>query len=339
MNIPKGFAVAALAAITISVLPVSGQKRLIDDVNVFVGTDGFGNVYPGAQLPYGGIQVSPDCDDKDYDCAAGYKYSKPTVQGFSLTHLSGTGIPDLGDFLFMPGTGPDIQPSKLDHGQENAHPGYYAITLDSGIKAEMTAALRSGILKFTYPGGSDRYVMIDLDHTLKWVCEWSDVRLLDEYTIIGSKVVAGWNPGRHVYFAARFSEPIKDFTILQDGEPVIYNTKRFRSSLEAWGRKLKVIVRFDGLSTVGTVAGEEHATIGTVRGGTTNEVSGGAAQSEASDRQQFQLQIKVAVSGVGTDGALLNMKELDGKDFDKVLDEAEETWEKALGTYSLDSDD
>ena len=300
MNILKALAATALFSITLSVSSVSGQKRLIDDVNVFVGTDGFGNVYPGAQLPYGGIQISPDCDDKDYDCAAGYKYSKPSVQGFSLTHLSGTGIPDLGDFLFLPGTISDPKPSNLDHSLETAHPGYYGITLDSGIKAEMTSALRSGIFKFTYPKEAASYVTIDLDHTLYWQCEWSDVRLLDDYTVIGSKLVAGWNPSRRVFFAARFSEPIKDFTILQDGQPVIYNTKRFRSSLEAWGRKLKV------------VAGFENA---------------GA------------LQVKVAVSGVGTDGALLNLKELDGKDFDKVLAEAENTWEKALGTYSLDSDD
>ena len=249
MNILKALAATALFSITLSVSSVSGQKRLIDDVNVFVGTDGFGNVYPGAQLPYGGIQISPDCDDKDYDCAAGYKYSKPFVQGFSLTHLSGTGIPDLGDFLFLPGTNSDPKPSKLDHGQENAHPGYYGITLDSGVKAEMTSALRSGLFKFTYPSGKDAYVTIDIDHTLQWNCEWSEVRLLDEHTVIGSKLVAGWNPSRRVFFAARFSEPIKDFTILQDGQPVIYNTKRFRSSLEAWGRKLKVVAGFENAGT------------------------------------------------------------------------------------------
>ena len=305
-----------------------GTTRLIDDVNVFVGTDGFGNVYPGPQLPYGGIQISPDCDDKDYDCAAGYKYSKPFVQGFSLTHLSGTGIPDLGDFLFLPGIGEDIKPSKLDHSKESAHPGYYGITLDGGVKAEMTAALHSGLFKFTYPEKNGAYVMIDLDHTLKWDCEWSDVRLLDEYTVIGSKVVAGWNPGRLVYFAARFSEPIKDFTILQDGKPVIYNTKRFRSSLEAWGKKLQVIVRFDGDSSPFITRKElaEHGTDGHALVGSKKD-------------GQFQLEIKVAVSGVGTDGALLNLKELDGKGFDKVLAEAEATWEEALGAYSLNSED
>ncbi len=369
MNIAKGLAISAIAAITLSLLPVSGSnrsreaaspgndgtKRLIDDVNVFVGTDGFGNVYPGPQLPYGAIQISPDCDDKDYDCAAGYKYSKPYVQGFSLTHLSGTGIPDLGDFLFLPGLNGKPEYSKLDHGKEQAHPGYYGITLDSGVKAEMTAAMHSGIFMFTYPVKHGAVLMIDLDHTLKWDCEWSEVRLLDEYTVIGSKVVAGWNPGRKVFFAARFSQPIKDFTILQDGKPVIYDTKRFRSNLEAWGRKLQVLVRFYGDSTpfenrpeiaastpsgqLAMVSGEDNATLGTVRGGTTNGVSGGAKRSEASEGQPFQLEVKVAVSGVGTDGALLNLRELDGKDFQTVLAEAEYEWEKALGIYSLDSGD
>ena len=215
------------------------QERLIDYVNPFIGTDGFGNVYPGAQIPFGGIQISPDTDDFDYDVAAGYKYNKPTIMGFSLTHLSGTGIPDLGDFLFVPGTGTpksatgtDEDPDsgyrcRYSHSREAASPGYYTVDLlDYGVKAEMTTAARSGILRFTYPAADSAFVMIDLNHTLRWKCEWSSVRLLDEYTLIGSKIVAGWNPDRYVYFAARFSEPIRDFVILQDGEPVIYNTKR-----------------------------------------------------------------------------------------------------------------
>lgn len=87
-------------------------EKLIDYVNPFVGTDGYGNVYPGAQIPFGGIQMSPDTDSKYYDAASGYKYNHSTLLGFSLTHLSGTGIPDLGDFLFIPGTGE----MKLDPG-------------------------------------------------------------------------------------------------------------------------------------------------------------------------------------------------------------------------------
>ena len=209
---------ASLAAL-LACTAVFGQERLTGYVNPFIGTDGFGNVYPGAQIPFGGIQISPDTDDFDYDSAAGYKYNKPTILGFSLTHLSGTGIPDLGDFLFVPGTGtlksatgteedPDAgYRSRYSHSREAASPGYYTVDLlDYGVKAEMTASSRSGILRFTYPAADSAFVMVDLNHTLRWKCEWSSVRLLDEYTIIGSKIVAGWNPDRYVYFAARFSD-------------------------------------------------------------------------------------------------------------------------------------
>ena len=293
-------------------ISANGQERLINYVNPFIGTDGFGNVYPGAQIPFGGIQISPDTDDYDYDVAAGYKYNKPTIMGFSLTHLSGTGIPDLGDFLFVPGTGtlksatgtaedPDSgYRSRFSHEKEAAFPGYYTVELtDYGVTAEMTAAARSGILRFTYPAADSAFVMIDLQHTLRWKCEWSTVRLLDDHTIIGSKVVAGWNPSRYVFFAARFSEPIEDFVILQEGKPVIYNTKRFRSSLEAWGRGLQACVKFP------TRAGQ-------------------------------QVSVKVAVSAVGTDGALKNLSELEGKDFEAVRADAESLWEKELGKYELD---
>lgn len=126
---------ALVCAATLVALSSSANGRLIDSVNPFVGTVGFGNCTPGAQIPYGAIQISPDTDDKDYDCAAGYKYTKPTIQGFSLTHLSGTGVPDLGDFLFLPGVG-EMKPSGFSHEREWASPGYYAVDLlDSGVKA------------------------------------------------------------------------------------------------------------------------------------------------------------------------------------------------------------
>ena len=304
----KAFLALALLACTAAF----AQERLINYVNPFIGTDGFGNVYPGAQIPFGGIQISPDTDDFDYDVAAGYKYNKPTIMGFSLTHLSGTGIPDLGDFLFVPGTGTlksatgtDTDPdsgyrSRYSHEREAASPGYYTVDLlDYGVKAEMTASARSGILRFTYPAADSAFVMVDLNHTLRWPCEWSSVRLLDDYTIIGSKIVAGWNPDRYVYFAARFSVPIRDFIILQEGEPVIYNTKRFRSSLEAWGKGLQACVRFS------TTEGQ-------------------------------QITVRTAVSAVGTDGALLNLQEVAGKSFEEVRREAEQLWEAELGKYQLD---
>ena len=265
------------------------EEKLTSYVNPFVGTAGFGNVYPGAQLPYGGIQISPDTDDYDYDVAAGYKYTKPTLMGFSLTHLSGTGIPDLGDYLFVPG---DKAEAPLDHNLESARPGYYSAHFN-GIKSEMTAALRSGILRFTFPG--EATLTVDLHHTLRWKCIWASVRQIDPYTIVGSKIVNGWNPDRHVYFAARFSQPIEKLTIFKSGEPVIYNTDRFRSSLEAWGDNLKATLQFAG----------------------------------------NLVEVKVAVSGTGTDGALRNLTELDGKSFEDTAQEADALWEQELGRYTL----
>ena len=276
---------------------IKAQEKLTQYVNPFIGTAGFGNVYPGAQVPFGGIQISPDTDETDYDSAAGYKYTKPTILGFSLTHLSGTGIPDLGDFLFVPGDGE----SRFSHEKESASPGYYSVVLeDSGVKAEMTASARSGILRFTYPARDTSVLTIDLQHTLLWKCVWATLRQVDDYTIVGSKIVNGWNPDRHVYFAARFQEPIKDLTIYKDGKPVIYNTDRFRSSKEAWGAKLKAALRFP-------------------------------------THEGKQVSVKVAISATGTDGALRNLAELDGKNFENVLADAQARWEAELGRYQLDA--
>lgn len=196
-------------------LAAQAADRKIDYVRPLAGTDGFGNVYPGAQVPFGGIQISPDTDDDYYDAAAGYKYARPTIMGFSLNHLSGTGIPDLGDFLFMPGVGeirldagthddPDAgYRSRYSHDEEWCSPAYYGVRLaDSGVKAEMTAAACSGILRFTYPEADDAFILLDMDHTLWWKCRWSNLRLEDERTISGYKLVQGWGAERHVYFRA-----------------------------------------------------------------------------------------------------------------------------------------
>jgi predicted alpha-1,2-mannosidase len=296
------------------VLTVSAQERLTEYVNPFVGTDGYGNVYPGAQLPFGGIQISPDTDSDYYDAAAGYKYSHPTLLGFSLTHLSGTGIPDLGDFLFIPGTG-DIKTvpgthekpeegyrSRYSHDKEWASPGYYGVELtDYGVKAEMTSALRSGMFRFTYPKSEKAFLMIDMNHTLWQKCPWANLRQINDSTIVGYKLVKGWGPERHIYFAATFSCKLDGFNILQDGKPVIYNTSRFRSHMEAWGANLMACLRFQ--STEGQ-----------------------------------EIYVKTAVSGVSTAGALENLKELDGLTFDDVRKNADQLWEKELGKYQMKGD-
>ena len=112
-----------IAASCVALSGTAQNEKLTEYVNPMVGTDGYGNVYPGAQIPFGGIQISPDTDAKYYDAAAGYKYNHTSILGFSLTHLSGTGIPDLGDFLFIPGTGDmKLEPGSRCEGGDDGRP-------------------------------------------------------------------------------------------------------------------------------------------------------------------------------------------------------------------------
>lgn len=213
-----------LTAITmsISLSLYSNNERLVDYVNPFVGTEGYGNVYPGAQIPFGGIQISPDTDSRFYDAASGYKYDHNSILGFSLTHLSGTGIPDLGDFLFIPGTGKmNLNPgtrenpegsyrSAYSHDREVATPNYYSVDLiDYDVKAEMTAGVRSGMFRFTYPESDSSFIMIDMNHTLWQSCEWANLRLENDSTITGYKLVKGWGPEKTCLFYSCFLQEVK----------------------------------------------------------------------------------------------------------------------------------
>lgn len=278
-------------------------------VNPFIGTSGFGNVYPGSQIPFGGIQMSPDTDRDYYDAASGYKYDHKTLLGFSLTHLSGTGIPDLGDFLFIPGTGskkfvpsthdkPDEgYRSRYSHDKEWASPNYYGVILeDYNVKAEMTSAMHSGVFKFTFPKTDSAFVMIDLDHVMWFKTAWSQFRIENETTISGFKLVKGWGPERYVYFVAEFSKPFVRSGIMQDGKPVIYNTSRFRSDRVAYGEKLIGWFDFD--------------------------VQNGA-----------EIEVKVAISSTGTDGAFRNLEELKNETFDSVKLKGEKLWAAELNKF------
>ncbi len=293
-------------------LMAMAQSQYVDPL---IGTLGFGNVYPGSQVPFGGIQISPDTDFDDYDTAAGYKYDHPTLLGFSLTHFSGTGIPDLGDFLFMPGTGKTrLQPgthenpdagyrSRFDHKRETATADYYAADLtDYGTRAEMTSGTRAGIFRFTYPQTDDAWLLIDLNHTLRSKCVWANVRIVNDSTITGYKLVDGWAPERHVYFAATFSRPLTDAVIYMDDKPVIYNTSRFRSHKETYGRNVKFLLPF---------------------------------RSEEGE----PLEVRVAVSAVSPEGALKNLAELDGKSFEQVHREGVEQWDRQLSLFEIEGDE
>src|SRR5205085_3437370 len=139
---------------------VSDQKDYASLVNPFIGTGGHGHTYPGASMPFGMMQLSPDTRLEGWDGCSGYHYSDSVIYGFSHTHLSGTGIPDYCDVLFMPFTGPvqwDKQAYRapFSHRHEYATPGYYRVRLDNGIRAQLTASTHAGMHQYAFPKGTE----------------------------------------------------------------------------------------------------------------------------------------------------------------------------------------
>jgi predicted alpha-1,2-mannosidase len=291
----------------------AGAQQLVDYVRPFVGTQGEGNTFPGASAPFGMIQLSPDTDKELWETASGYEYSDSSIIGFSLTHLNGTGIPDLGDILFVPGVGtPKFIPgskahpdsgyrSPYVHDGETASPGYYRVKLrDSGVTVELTAADRSGIIRLTYPETDSAFVLVDLSHVLRWNVIWSNVRVENDSTITGFHLVNGWAKERYIYFAARFSRPFDDYGIMKDSKPVRYDGYRFRSRSEATGKSLQFVARYK------------------TRGGE-------------------PLLVKVGISATNAANAMRNLDaEISDWGFERVRLETREKWNRELGKIEID---
>ena len=192
-------------------------------VNPFIGTGGHGHTYPGATLPHGLVQLSPDTRTSGWDACSGYYHDDETLLGFSHTHLSGTGIGDLGDVLFLPydgepklvePNGEDKTPSfgsSFSHEEETASPGYYSVRLkDYDIKAELTASLHAGFHRYTFAKNDKPGLLIDLARTINnRRLKASEIRVVNEREIQGSKQIRGWAPDRYVFFYAKFSEPFE----------------------------------------------------------------------------------------------------------------------------------
>jgi putative alpha-1,2-mannosidase len=179
-------------------------------VNPFIGTGGHGHTFPGAVMPFGMVQLSPDTRGADWDGSSGYHYSDDIIYGFSHTHLSGTGIPDGCDILLMPTVGRQLftngtYSSKFSHANEKAEPGYFSVKLDDGILAELTATKRVGLHRYSFPKGSDANLILDL--------KWRDKVLSQSLNFVGSNRVEGfrrstsWAKDQIVYFVAEFSRP------------------------------------------------------------------------------------------------------------------------------------
>ncbi len=190
-------------------------------VNPFIGTDGHGHTYPGATAPFGMVQLSPDTrlSMLDWDGCSGYHYSDSLIYGFSHTHLSGTGVADYCDILFMPFVGksrtePEEYGSPFKKKKEKAEPGYYSVFLDRDrIKCELTATERVGVHRYTFPENSEKWeVLVDLRHRDK-VLE-SNLSVISSNEIVGYRISKSWAKEQHVYFVARFSKPFFSSVLL-----------------------------------------------------------------------------------------------------------------------------
>ena len=195
----------------------SQADNLAAVVNPLIGTDFTGNTYPGAQVPFGMVQLSPDNGLPGWDRIAGYFYPDSTIAGFSHTHLSGTGAGDLYDVLFMPVTRPYKEAegslgihSAFSHDEESASAGYYRVRLkDYDIVAELTATERCGVQRYTFPA-ADASIFVNLRKAMNWDYTLdSKIEVVDSTTIRGYRFSQGWSPKQHVYFETRFSKPFE----------------------------------------------------------------------------------------------------------------------------------
>ncbi len=188
-------------------------------VNPFIGTDAHGHTFPGATLPFGMMQLSPDTRLRGWDGCSGYHYSDEYIYGFSHTHLSGTGVSDYGDILLMPTNkvvfnngenGEEGYRAKFSHERESAHAGYYSVYLETtDIDVELTTSLRSGIHKYQFPSSENQYIILDLEHRDELLNH--AINMVDDYTISGLRFSKAWATDQRVFFHFELSHPIEDF--------------------------------------------------------------------------------------------------------------------------------
>ena len=235
-------------------------------VNPFIGTDFTGNTYPGAQAPFGMVQLSPDNGLGGWDRISGYFYPDSTIAGFSHTHLSGTGAGDLYDVLFMPVTLPFNEAegelgihSKFSHQDEEASAGYYRVKLqDYNINVELTATPRCGVQRYTFPK-AESMVVLNLKKAMNWDFTMdSQIEIVDSCNIRGYRFSEGWARGQKLYFATRFSKPFKSVEldnaeIKLKGEKVgTSNIARFMFDTED-GEQITLVTALSGVSVEGAV--------------------------------------------------------------------------------------
>ncbi|MDR1864330.1 MAG: GH92 family glycosyl hydrolase [Bacteroidales bacterium] len=280
------------------------MKNLTQHVDPFIGTGDHGHVFPGANVPFGMVQLGPVNISEGWDWCSGYHISDSTIMGFSHTHLSGPGIGDLGDIAFMPVTGkvtfgrgvPGNYESGMyslfKHTSEKARPGYYAVHLDRyGIDVELTATGRVGFHKYAFPeNAADPSIIIDLFHGIGWDAPVDGSLIRDNDTAFsGYRHSSGWANDQKIYFTAVFSKPVRDFEVTEEQQ------------------------------------------------GSRKSVYGNLHFDLSADRTLYA---KVALSPVSVENARMNMAaELPGWDFEKTAEEADRAWNRELNKIDFQTED
>lgn len=283
------------------------SQNVVSYVNPYIGTGGHGHVFLGANVPFGAVQLGPVNLSEGWDWCSGYNYSDSTIIGFSHTHLSGTGIGDLGDILVMPTTGDLIMNkgslkapgnfSLFSHDDEKVSPGYYSVILKRyNIKAELTASTRVGFHRYTFPASNQSHIIIDLVQGIGWDSPlYGYIKKLNDSTLVGYRFSKGWAPDQRIYFAAVFSKPFKNIELFKNGE--------IQDGRVAMSDSVKAAINFS------TYNGET-------------------------------IQLKVGISPVSTENAIMNIDaEIPGWDFEKVKEDAAAAWNKELGKVVIKTPD
>ena len=305
--------ISFLFALTFSVLTSFGQKKndqkvsLLSYVDPYIGSAAHGHVFVGASVPFGAVQVGPNNINKGWDWCSGYHYSDSVVKGFSQNHLSGTGIPDLGDILITPYVGPvrtttgtQEDPTSgysafYHHKDEVVHPNYYSLLKSDGVKVELTATERVAFHKYAFPKNKPAHIIIDLEQgnynkRMKTDKISGYLEKVDDYTLQGWRNSSGWAADRRIYFAIKCNVPLNDFIIYEGNEKFTGNT------LE--GKVVKGLITFTQVAS--------------------------------------PVLLKVGVSPVSCAHALANIQaEIPGWGFNKVVKEGEQKWNDALSLISI----
>ena len=234
-------------------------------VNPFIGTGGHGHTYPGATVPFGMVQLSPDTRLEGWDGCGGYHFSDSIIYGLSHTHLSGTGVPDFCDILFMPSSENfDIRnygyASGFSHSNETAHPGYYSVHLDKNkVKVELTATKRVGFHKYAFEGNSKK-VVIDLKHRDEVLDSY--INIVNKYEVEGYRHSKGWAQDQIVYFYAKFSLPISSARIfvndIYSADATSQNGKDLKSTLDFSSSDKSVLMVKVGVSSVSSANAKQN---------------------------------------------------------------------------------